>query len=58
MPANDTISSWRKEKNMKWFNNRRVAVKVFLACLILMILMGVIALEGFLSLNKADNIFD
>ncbi len=43
---------------MKWFNNRKVGVKVFLSCLVFMMIIAFISFQGITSMNNASHAFD
>ncbi len=43
---------------MKWFNNRKVGVKVFLSCFIFMLIIGFISFQGIMSMNGATHDFN
>ena len=42
---------------MKWFNNLRVSMKVLISCMIFIILIGVISIQGITSMRSADEAF-
>ena len=42
---------------MKWFNNRKVGVKVFLSCLIFMTLIVIISVQGIVTIRGAADDF-
>src|SRR5574340_607650 len=43
---------------MKWFNNRKVGIKVLLACLIFMTVIGVLSMMGVLTSRNSSKTFD
>ncbi len=42
---------------MKWFNNQKISIKVFLTSLIFIILIAGISFQGIVSMNNADSAF-
>jgi len=42
---------------MKWFNNQKVAVKVFLSCFVFIILISIISVQGIISMNNSNDSF-
>jgi len=43
---------------MKWFNNLKIGKKVLLACMVFIILIFAVSIQGTVSMNTADKTFD
>ena len=43
---------------MKWFNNQKIAVKVFITAFIFILFIAGISFQGIVSMNKAEATFE